>query len=121
MDILIVTLRPTLWTVVFSVIKSRGASVRQATSLEQGLELVRQQSPTLVVFDMRLEPEELRKAVIDLLTVNAMPYTVAVSQMTKEEFHDKMEGLGLLMLLPVDFSIHDVEKMITTLERVIGL
>ena len=65
-------------------------------------------------------PEELRKAVIDILMVNAMIHTAAVSPMTAAEFHDKMEGLGMLMSLPVDFTVQDVEKMMTALEGLAG-
>ena len=118
MDILIVTSRPEHWAPVLPVMEGRGASVRQAGSLEQGMELVRQQAPALL--DLGLEPEELRKAVIDILMVNAMIHTAAVSPMTAAEFHDKMEGLGMLMSLPVDFSVQDVEKMMTALEGLAG-
>lgn len=92
MDILIVTSRPEQWAPVLPVMEGRGAAVRQAGSLEQGMELVRQQAPALAVLDLGLEPEELRKAVIDILMVNAMIHTAAVSPMTAAEFHDKMEG-----------------------------
>ena len=103
MDILIVTSRPEQWAPVLPVMEGRGAAVRQAGSLEQGMEL-----------------EELRKAVIDILMVNAMIHTAAVSPMTAAEFHDKMEGLGMLMSLPVDFTVRDVEKMMTALEGLAG-
>ena len=63
MDILIVTSRPEQWAPVLPVMEGRGAAVRQAGSLEQGMELVRQQAPALAVLDLGLEPEELRKAV----------------------------------------------------------
>ena len=52
--------------------------------------------------------------------VNAMIHTAAVSPMTAAEFHDKMEGLGMLMSLPVDFTVQDVEKMMTALEGLAG-
>ena len=98
MDILIVTSRPEQWAPVLPVMEGRGASVRQAGSLEQGLELVRRQAPALAVLDLGLEPDALRKAVIDILMVNAMIHTAAVSPMTAAEFHDKMEGLVSVFL-----------------------
>ena len=128
MDILIVTSRPEQWAPVLPVMEGRGAAVRQAGSLEQGMELVRQQAPALAVLDLGLEPEELRKAVIDILMVNAMIHTAAVSTMTAAEFHDKMEGLGMLMSLPNSkysraikpVNEADVEKMMTALEGLAG-
>ena len=120
MDILIVTSRPEQWAPVLPVMEGRGAAVRQAGSLEQGMELVRQQAPALAVLDLGLEPEELRKAVIDSLRVNALIHTAAVSPMSAAEFHDKMEGLGMLMSLPVDFTVQDVEKMMTALKGLAG-
>lgn len=80
MDILIVTSRPEQWAPVLPVMEGRGASVRQAGSLEQGLELVRRQAPALAVLDLGLEPDALRKAVIDILMVNAMIHTAAVKR-----------------------------------------
>lgn len=120
MDILIVSSRPERWSAALPVMESRGASVRQAASLEQGMEQVRRQAPALAVLDLGLEPEGLRKAVIDILMVDAMTHTAAVSEMSAEEFHDKMEGLGMLMSLPVDFSARDVEQMMAALERLAG-
>ena len=85
-------------------------------------ELLRQNrvAEAVELLDLGLEPDALRKAVIDILMVNAMIHTAAVSPMTAAEFHDKMEGLGMLMSLPVDFSVRDVEKMMTALEGLAG-
>ena len=55
MDILIVTSRPEQWAPVLPVMEGRGAAVRQAGSLEQGMELVRRQAPALAVLDLGLE------------------------------------------------------------------
>ena len=72
------------------------------------------------MLDLGLEPEELRKDVIDILMVNAMIHTAAVSPMTAAEVHDKRELRGIIMFLPVDFTVRDVEKMMTALEGLAG-
>ena len=102
------------------VFAEHGASLRTAADLPAGMDAVRQQHPALVILDLGLPADELRKAVIGILQVNAMIHTAAVSPMTAAEFHDKMEGLGMLMSLPVDFSVQDVEKMMTALEGLAG-
>ena len=47
-----------------------------------------------------LDPTALRRAVIDVLMINAAVHTAAVTNLEKEAFHDAMEGLGMLMSLP---------------------
>ena len=46
-----------------------------------------------------LDPTALRRAVIDVLMINAAVHTAAVTNLEEEAFHDAMEGLGMLMSL----------------------
>ena len=115
MDILILSPRTELWTGLAPVFKARGASLRMEADLDSGLASLREKKAVLVVLDLDMDAESLRKAVIDVLTVDVMTHTTAVSAMSEEEFHDAMEGLGMLMSLPVQPTPADIERLMDTL------
>ena len=58
----------------------------------------------------------VRRAVIDVLMINAAVHTAAVTNLEEEAFHDAMEGLGMLMSLPTSPGPHDVERLLDALE-----
>ena len=80
------------------------------------LAVVRSTAPRLVVLDLDLDPTALRRAVIDVLMINAAVHTAAVTNLEEEAFHDAMEGLGMLMSLPTSPGPHDVERLLDALE-----
>lgn len=115
MDILILSPRTELWTGLAPVFEARGATLRMAADLESGLESLRKKKAVLAVLDLGMDAETLRKAVISVLTIDVMTHTTAVSPMSEEEFHDTMEGLGMLMSLPVQPAPADIERLMDTL------
>ena len=115
MDILILSPRTELWTGLAPVFKARGASLRMAADLDSGLASLREKKAVLAVLDLGMDAETLRKAVISILTIDVMTHTTAVSAMSEEEFHDAMEGLGMLMSLPAQPAPADIEHLMDTL------
>lgn len=84
------------------------------------MDAVRRQNPALVILDLGLPADELRKAVIGILQVNAMIHTAAVSAMSETEFHDIMEGLGMLMGLSDPPSVDGARRLMAALSAVQG-
>ena len=74
----------------------------------------------LVILVLGLPAVELRKAVIGILQVNAMIHTAAVSAMSEKEFHDIMEGLGMLMGLSDPPSADGARRLMAALSAVQG-
>lgn len=118
MDILLLSPHPERWASCAEVFTAHGAQLRTAADLASGMELIRRQPPVLVVLDLGLSAEELRKAVIGILQVNAMIHTAAVSDMSESQFHDVMEGLGMLMGLPASPSADDARRLMAALSAV---
>lgn len=115
-DILLITSRPDAWNACLPVFGRRGYAVRRAADAAEGLEIVRAAAPRLAVLDLDLDPAALRQAVIDILMVNAAVHTAAVTPLSDEEFHDAMEGLGMLMPLPPASGPGDVERLLDALD-----
>lgn len=120
MDILLISPRPDAWAECAPVFAAQGATLHDAADLESGMEAVRRRNPTLVILDLGLPAEELRKAVIGILQVNAMIHTAAVSTMNESEFHDVMEGLGMLMGLSDPPSADGARRLMAALSAVRG-
>jgi len=118
MDILVLSSRSALWESLMPAFAARGASVRMASTLEEGLDSLRSSRAVLVVLDLALGGEALRKVVFQILSIDAMIHTAALSDMSHEEFHDAMEGLGMLAGLPMEPSAADVEGLMDALAKV---
>ena len=118
MDILIITNRADLWQGLTPVMAARGAAVRTSASMPEGQDALRTQKAALAVIDLGLDNAALRTAVFNILSIDAMTHTVSVSAMTEEEFHDAMEGLGMLMNLPLQPAAADIERMMDALIKV---
>ncbi len=120
MDIILITQDVQQWESLCPVIEQQGASVRMFTAFDAGLMALKEQSPALVMLDLDLDTEALRAAVIEILKVNAMIHTAAISTMTEDTFHDQMEGLGMLMNLPQKPSAADVIRLMDALKAVMS-
>lgn len=115
MDILCISSRSLLWEELRPYIEAHKGRLYLLPSLEAGLERLRDSPVTLVILDLALNAQEIRAAVIEVIKVNAMIHCTAVSCLSKEEFHDSMEGLGIPMGLPDPPMPQDIEKLIDTL------
>lgn len=120
MDILVVSTRTELWQSLRSQFESHGASMRTVSSLDDALNGMKESRPTLVVLDLDMDSSALRHAVFRILSVDAMIHTAAVTTMTPENFHDAMEGLGMLTGLPSLPSPADIDALMDALAKVTG-
>lgn len=64
------------------------------------LEEIKSAPPTFTIIDEGLPDFEPLALVTEILKINAMINTVAVSSLTSREFHDASEGLGILTSIP---------------------
>ena len=120
MDILVISPRPALWDGMKPVFEKFGASVRMAATMEAGLESLSAQKASLALIDLELGIEDLRKAVISVLLVDAMTNLASVCGMSEEVFHDSMEGLGMIMDLPRQPGEEDLEDLLGRLSVILG-
>ena len=75
--------------------------------------------PALVIFDTAgMTAAQLREAAMNVLRVSAGILVSAVTAMPHKEFHDAMEGLGMLAPMPENPGWSDGEKLLEDLQAV---
>lgn len=116
MDILVISPREGLWQQLAPQFEARGADLRTAGTLDDGLKALNERHAALVVLDLGTDRATVRQAVFRVLSVDAMIHTAAVTDMSAEEFHDAMEGLGMLTSLPMQPSTADVDRLMDALQ-----
>ena len=111
MNTLIITNRASFWDSFRAVFESHASCMDTAAGMEEALAFLRTHEVSLVVFDGDMDAAALRHAVFQVLSINAMIHTAAVSSLSSEEFHEAMEGLGMLASLPPQPSPQDVNRL----------
>jgi len=82
------------------------------------LQRAAEEAPDLVIVDDRLDDMTALNLVRDLLKINAFINTAAISPLSSEEFHEKSEGLGVMVHLAPEFSQAEIEEL---LRRIRGM
>ena len=59
----------------------------------------------------RQDPATMRRAVMDVMSINAFTYATAMTSFDAEVYHDAMEGLGMLTALPCPARTADGERL----------
>ena len=118
MDILLVSDTPEKWSDCIAVLEQKGYRPVTVTNMTDALSSIRTTPPVLAILDSDMDAGGIRKAVIDILMVNAAVHTAVSSEMPDEVFHDAMEGLGILMGLPLHPSPADMITLLDALEKV---
>ena len=95
-------------------------SLDQVTSGAEALSIVRTKCPHLVIVDPGPADSEPLDLVREMISVNAMVNTAVVSPLSKADFHDKSEGLGVLCRLPFEPGKKESRELLQKLRAVIG-
>ena len=119
-EILILTKRPKFWETLEPTFHRHNASVLSRPCLEEGLSVLKNGKIPLVLLDLSRDAGEIRSTVFQILSVNALIHTSVTTDMNAEEFHEAMEGLGMLPPLPADPKESDISSLIDALERLNG-
>jgi CheY-like chemotaxis protein len=92
-------------------------SFSEAVDGDTALERVRKATVDLVIIDEDLGDMVGAELVRRLLELNAMISTVLVSSTSAEEFHERTEGLGILMPLPPACGKAEANELMACLDR----
>lgn len=95
-------------------------AIQWASSGDQALDIIKNQAMDLVVADEQLGDMTGLAFVEKLVKVNAMINCAAVSSLSKSDYHEASEGLGILMQLPTHPSQSDGKALIDYLKKVLG-
>jgi len=93
------------------------AEIALAKDGAAALELVRSKSPAFVIVDEGLPDMKPFALVTEIMKINAMINTVAVSALSSEDFHEESEGLGILASVPLDPGEEDGIRLAEQLVR----
>lgn len=101
---------------VLDVFAAKGCAIRSFDTLEAACEALKQADPKpeLAILDEsggRQDPTTMRRAVMDIVSINAFTYTTAMTCVDLETYHDAMEGLGMLTALPCPPKTEDGERL----------
>ena len=75
----------------------------------------------LVITDEILPDMDGRKLVENVITQSPFTNCVAISSLSRKDFHNTFEGLGALMQLPLKPSVEDGKKLLDLIKKVINL
>ncbi|MCA1742425.1 MAG: hypothetical protein ABR542_00815 [Desulfonatronovibrio sp.] len=90
-----------------------------AESVQEVLDIVPKQKPSLIIIDENLSGPETFKLIQNILSLDAMVNTAVLTDMDKKDFHEAGEGLGILMSLPLNPGKEDGRELISNLKQVL--
>ncbi|WP_419662499.1 response regulator transcription factor [Desulfosarcina variabilis] len=95
-------------------------AIHWASSGDEALEIINQKTFDLVISDEKLADMTGLALVEKLVKINPMINCAAVSSLSKSEYHEASEGLGILMQLPAQPSQSDGQALMAYLKKVLG-
>lgn len=120
MDVLVITPRRAFWEELSPAFAAHEASLRFASTQEEAGNMLKARRADLAVLDLDVDAAELRRAVVGILSIDAMVNMASVCGMGEETFHSAMEGLGLIMDLPRTPEAGDVDRLLKALRVILG-
>ena len=120
MDVLVITPRRAFWEALRPAFAAHEASLRFVSTQEEAGDMLKERRADLAVLDLDVDTAELRKAVIGILSIDAMVNMASVCGMGEDVFHSAMEGLGLIMDLPRTPEAGDVDRLLKALRVILG-
>ena len=101
LNLLLASTRPNRFETLLEALSAlQPVTLSQASGGHAALERVRSAVVDLIIIDEELGDMAGEELVRRLLKVNAMINTVLVSTASPDDFHERTEGLGILMPLP---------------------
>lgn len=95
-------------------------AIHWASSGDEALEIINQKTLDLVISDEQLADMTGLAFVEKLVKINPMINCAAVSSLSRSEYHEASEGLGILMQLPAPPSQSDGQALMAYLKKVLG-
>lgn len=93
----------------------------QAATGAAGLKQLQGMLMDLVIVDEQLDDMSGIEFVQRLVQVNPLVNTAIVGSLSKADFHEATEGLGVLMQLPPSPGDKDAEALLAVIEKISGL
>lgn len=101
--------------------ESKGAVISWADSGGQALDAISSKPVDLVVVDENLGDMDGLSFAKRLVSANPLINCALVSPLSKKDYHEASEGLGLLMQLPPNPEAADGRRLMDHLNQILGL
>ena len=88
-----------------------GLEIVPAGTKEETLAAARNMASLLVVLDARMDGASGKQLLADIINVNAMINCAVMGDMPEDQFHEEMEGLGILLQLPLNPTAADAQGL----------
>jgi CheY-like chemotaxis protein len=95
-----------------------GVELTVAASGRAVLDQVRAQCPDLVLADEQLDDMTGLALIEQVVQANPMINTALVGALSEDDFHEKTEGLGVLMQVPVCPTEADAERLLRIVNNI---
>ncbi len=119
MNILLTTPKPEELKEFVTGLKQESCHPVLAENGEKTLDLISSAKPGLVIVDDRLPDYGALTLIREIVTRDAMINTAVITGMDDSEFHEKSEGLGVFMKLPLKPQAQDARELIQNLKKII--
>ena len=90
-----------------------------AGSVQEVLEFVQESKPELIILDESFVQADIFGLIRHILKLDAMVNTAVITGMDQDEFHQKGEGLGILMSLPFNPGMQEGRELMSRLKQVL--
>ncbi len=111
----------TVFSSITSLLETPMARVCFADSGEQVLLNFDHEETTLLIIDDDLQDMSARRLIETVIMKNPMIHCVVISALNRDDFHDRYEGLGVLMQFSKTPSKDDVKALMEQIERICRL
>ena len=119
-EILFVSPQKDRFTDLTAGILAQPGHVNWAASGRRALEGLQKEAVDLVVVDEDLGDMPGLQFVEQLVALNPMINCALVSSLSKEDYHEASEGLGILMPLPPESTAEDGVRLMSHLDQILG-
>lgn len=100
--------------------QTSGLKMTHCRSVAETLTSIAKPTVLMLIVDTRLGAEEAKRLIRDTLMVNAMIHSAVLGNASEENFHDYMEGLGVLMQLSLTPTKADAQVLWQRLRAING-
>jgi DNA-binding response OmpR family regulator len=122
LNIILASVRPeSMAGFIQTLASDKGIHLKKVSSGDETLNAVRAAAPHLVIIDSKLPDSDPISLVQQLLMLNAFVNTAVITPLSKEEFHEKSEGLGILSQIPLEPGSSEALVLLQKLRQILGL
>lgn len=98
-----------------------GADIVTAENGASAIDAVKTKRPWAVVISEILDDRSDPSVVRDIMSYNAMIHIAMVSGLPQQAFHERTEGLGILMQLPLSPGLNEALSLSRRLIQITGI